>query len=70
MEHMKIQKVKFTEINDKGEFNCPKCKIVISPDDKTEKSYSIIEPIMIKDQLEKIVLECKKCRNLIHLELK
>ncbi|MEM3442713.1 MAG: hypothetical protein QXM86_02490 [Candidatus Bathyarchaeia archaeon] len=56
-----------TKIDGRGEFKCPKCGIEISPDDKTEKNYTILEPIVKGECLEKIVIQCNNCKNQIHL---
>jgi len=55
------------EINSGGEFGCPKCGIRISPDDKTEDAYTILELVMKGDCLDKIILQCNKCGSQIHL---
>jgi hypothetical protein len=39
-------------ISGKGEFNCPKCGVTISPDDETEEVYSILEA-KVKKQILK-----------------
>jgi len=38
--------VDLSQITGKGVFQCPKCRAIISPDDKTEKRYVIIETTM------------------------
>ena len=50
-----------------GDFRCPHCGIKISPDDKSEDVYTILEPVMKEDKLEKIVLQCNRCGSKIHL---
>jgi len=59
--------VDLTRIGGKGEFRCPKCGMKMSPDDKTEKSYTVLESVMKEDCLEKIVLQCNVCKSQIHL---
>jgi hypothetical protein len=56
-----LQEIKFFtidlyKIKGRGEFGCPKCGIKISPDDKTEDAYTILEPVMKGDCLDKIIL--------------
>jgi len=51
----------------RGEFRCPKCRIEISPDDETENAFTILEPVMKKDSLEKIIIQCNRCRSQIYL---
>lgn len=72
MEEQKSQRIKFytidmTKIKGKGEFECPKCGIKISPDDETEDVYMILESVMKGDCLEKMILQCNKCGSQIHL---
>jgi len=40
------------ELEGKGDFLCPRCGTKISPDDETEKVYSILEPKVRKNTLE------------------
>ena len=59
--------IDLARINGKGEFKCPKCGVKISPDDTSEKTYSILETEMKGDSLDKIRLQCNKCQSKIHL---
>jgi predicted RNA-binding Zn-ribbon protein involved in translation (DUF1610 family) len=59
--------IDLAELSGKGEFRCPKCQIEISPDDQTENTYTILEPIMKNDCLEKLIIRCNKCRSQIQL---
>jgi DNA-directed RNA polymerase subunit RPC12/RpoP len=59
--------VDLTKINGKGGFKCPKCGMKISPDDKTESVYTIIEIVMNGENLDKIVLKCDNCESQILL---
>ena len=59
--------IDLTKIKGRGEFRCPKCRIEISPDDGKEDAYTILEPVMKKDSLEKIILKCNKCESQIQL---
>jgi DNA-directed RNA polymerase subunit RPC12/RpoP len=59
--------VDLTKINGKGDFKCPKCGIKISPDDRTEDVYMILEIIMNGENLEKIALKCNTCESQILL---
>jgi DNA-directed RNA polymerase subunit M/transcription elongation factor TFIIS len=67
MQSSKLFTIDLTTIKGKGDFNCPKCGAKISPDDKTEKKYAILQPLMSGDELESIMLQCKKCDSQIHL---
>jgi len=59
--------VDLTRIDGKGDFKCPKCGIRISPDDKTESVYKILEIVMRGENLDKIVLKCSNCERQILL---
>ncbi len=56
-----------TKIDGKGDFPCPICGNTISPDDSTEKTYSILEAKVRDQGLEEIIIRCNKCENELHL---
>jgi len=68
MQKMKPYTIDLTKINGNGRVSCPKCGVEISPDDTSEDVYTIIEPVVREDRLEKIVLQCNNCRSQISLE--
>lgn len=59
--------VDLTKIDGDGAFPCPKCGTLISPDDETEDSYQIVETKVKNDNLEELILTCKKCGTTIKL---
>lgn len=59
--------VDLTKIDGDGAFPCPKCGIVISPDDETEEVYQIIETKVKNDELAELILICNKCKSTIKL---
>ena len=59
--------VDLTEIGGRGDVLCPRCGTVISPDDFTEETYSIVEPKVNSHGLEEIVIRCNTCSSQIHL---
>ena len=67
MEQIELFTVDLTRIDGSGEFRCPKCGIEISPDDKTDEAYTILETVTKRGSLEKIILQCSKCRCRIQL---
>ena len=67
MEENKPFIVDLSKTKKSGEFSCPKCGVTISPDDRSNKVYTVLEPIVKKDQLEKIVLQCNRCKSEIQL---
>ena len=67
MEQTQAYKVDLTKIDGNGDFPCPKCGNVISPDETTEETYSILEPKVNSHGLEEVVLCCNKCESHINL---
>jgi len=67
MKEMNVHKLDLTKIDGNGEFPCPKCGIVISPDDPTEEKYSVLIPKVNNDNLEEVVILCNRCGSHIHL---
>ena len=65
--HRTIFKVDITQIEGDGNFPCPKCGVMISPDDETETVYKIINTQVKKQNLEELVLLCNKCGSKIRL---
>jgi len=59
--------IDLTKIEGSGDFKCPKCGIKISPDDRTEEVYTILKALMKADSLEKIILQCNRCKSQIYL---
>ncbi len=62
-----IFKVDITQIEGDGDFPCPKCGVVISPDDETETVYKIIDTRIKNQNLEELVILCNKCGSKIRL---
>lgn len=67
MKQRSIFKIDITEIEGDGDFPCPNCGVMISPDDETETVYSIIETKTRNETLEELILQCNKCKSKIHL---
>jgi len=67
LQRIKFYTIDLTRIMGRGEIRCPKCETEISPDDKTEIVYTILEPVMRGENLEKVILQCNKCGSQIHL---
>lgn len=62
-----IYKIDLTKIEGDGDFQCPRCGVLISPDDETEEVYTIIDTKMKGDTLEELVMTCKRCGSKIHV---
>lgn len=60
--------VDLTKIEGSGDFQCPNCGIMISPDDESEDTYVIEEVKMKKnEQLEELRVRCNNCKSTIHI---
>ena len=62
-----VYTVDLTKIDGDGAFPCPKCGSVISPDDESDATYEIIDTKVKGDNLEELMLTCKKCGTTIKL---
>jgi predicted RNA-binding Zn-ribbon protein involved in translation (DUF1610 family) len=60
-------KVDVTTLPKSGEFPCPKCGTIISPDDESETVYTIGRTHVKGDNLESLDLSCNKCGSTINL---
>ena len=63
-----VYAIDLMKIEGDGAFPCPKCEALISPDDRTEKNYKIVETKVSGDELLELVLMCNKCGSTIKLE--
>jgi len=62
-----IFKIDLTEIEGDGDFPCPKCGVLISPDDESEEVYGIVDTKMRGDTLEELIIVCNRCSSKIHI---
>jgi transcription initiation factor IIE alpha subunit len=58
MEQQMVYLVDLLQAPGTGDFACPKCGSVLSPDDETEESYCILEPIVKGNELDALVIRC------------
>uniref|UniRef100_A0A6H1ZWM2 Uncharacterized protein n=1 Tax=viral metagenome TaxID=1070528 RepID=A0A6H1ZWM2_9ZZZZ len=59
---MKEYSISWKDTNDNGDFQCPKCKALISPDD--DSSHKIID-----SSYSQLVVQCAKCKAEIRISL-
>lgn len=68
---MKDEKLSYTidltKVNGVGDFPCPKCGNIISPDEETEGTYTLVKAKVENDELVELILMCSKCRSNIRL---
>jgi DNA-directed RNA polymerase subunit RPC12/RpoP len=62
-----MYKVDLTKIEGNGDFSCPRCGALISPDDESEEVYTIVDTKMKGDTLEELIITCNKCGSKIHI---
>ena len=59
--------IDLTQVEGDGGFSCPQCENVISPNDASEETYSILERKVNSHGLDKLIIRCNKCASHIHL---
>ena len=59
--------IDLTAIEGDGSFQCPKCGMTISPEDKTAENYTIVKTKVVNDELVELVVSCGKCGITIEL---
>lgn len=59
--------VDLTKIEGDGSFPCPRCGTVISPEDESEKVYTILDTKTYNDELVELVISCGTCGTTIRL---
>ena len=62
-----VYEVDLTKIQGDGDFPCPNCGVIISPEDETEDVYRILETKVRGQALEGLVIQCNKCGSKIRL---
>lgn len=62
-----VYTVDLTKLEGEGDFPCPGCGIVISPEDETEDVYEIVSTKVNGEDLEELVIQCNKCKSKIRL---
>lgn len=59
--------IDLTKIGGEGDFSCPKCGVVVSPEDWSENVYTVIETKVRNDELEELLILCNKCKSKIRV---
>jgi len=67
MKQSQVYRIDLTKIEGDGDFPCPRCGVIISPDDETEDVYVILETKLKDEALQELVIQCNGCRSKIHL---
>ena len=53
------------KIHGTGDFPCPGCTTILSPDDIEEKSYKILSVDFEEEETKEILIECNTCHRRI-----
>ena len=67
MKQKQVHVLDLTKMDGSGDFSCPRCGAVISPDDCTEEVYSILKAKIGSHGLEELVIRCNRCASQLHL---
>ena len=62
-----VYKLDLAEIQGEGDFPCPCCGTIISPEDESEDVYVILDTKVFDDELEELEIQCNKCSSKIRL---
>jgi hypothetical protein len=61
-------RIDLREIEGEGEFLCPTCREIISPDDESGMTYDILEIGTEEDgMMHEVVIQCRTCGSVIRL---
>lgn len=59
--------IDLARIDGNGDFPCPNCDVMISPEDETENVYTIVDTKVNGESLEELTIQCNKCQSKIRL---
>ena len=67
MKQLLVYDLDLIKLDGKGDFVCPCCGVLISPDDETEEVYSVLEAKVRDNVLENLMIRCNRCGSKIVL---
>jgi len=67
MKQQSTFKVDLTKIDGEGDFSCPSCGELLSPDDETGDTYDVVDVKTKEEYLECLTIICNRCKSLIHI---
>ena len=67
MKQAQAYKLDLTQMEGDGDFSCPRCGNVISPDETNEETYCILEPRANSHGLKEVEICCNICKSHIVL---
>ena len=59
--------IDLARIDGNGDFPCPTCGSMISPEDTSDTVYAIVDTRMNGEKLEELTIQCNKCGTKIRL---
>lgn len=59
--------IDLTKIDGDGAFPCPRCAVVISPEDETEEVYKIVDTKVDNNELVELTIMCNNCKTKMKL---
>jgi hypothetical protein len=62
-----VYRIELSVINKNGSLPCPSCGAHISPDDHTDKIYTLLDANMNEYGLDEIVIRCNRCQSQIYI---
>ena len=67
MKQFLVYNIDLARTEENGDFLCPSCGVLISPDDETGETYSYLGPKVRKDVIVSLLIRCNNCGNKISL---
>jgi len=62
-----VYKIDLTKIEGAGDFPCPNCGVLISPEDESESVYKIVKTKVKDGSLQELTILCNNCGSKIRL---
>jgi hypothetical protein len=62
-----VYRMELDEINKNGSLPCPSCGAHISPEDHSDKVYTLLYANMNNVGLDEIVIRCNRCQSQIYI---
>jgi hypothetical protein len=64
-----VYQVDLSKLKGEGDFPCPRCGVIISPDDESEETYTILETKgEDEESVEEVRIQCKRCSSIVELK--
>lgn len=67
MKQPQVYEIDLTKIEGAGDFPCPNCGVIISPEDESERVYKIVKTKVRNGSLQELTILCNGCGSKIRL---